>query len=162
MIRSMSKLGIFWIIVFLSMVLITIDMDGDKLKGIVFYEKDDFLSVGGKVDVSRAVEKSGFKTTHVGYQIEYTFNVEGRVYRSDMITFSDNFTDLNYLEKYPVGQHVKVYFDKSNPQFSVLEPETKTYWIFKRIIAWFCGLVWAVYYFVTRTVNNYKDIKYYA
>jgi hypothetical protein len=62
------------------------------------------------------------------YAIEYEFAFEGRVFRSDEVTFDDNYhTSPDFAQKYTgrytKGAEVIVYFDPKDPSFSVLEPE---------------------------------------
>lgn len=58
--------------------------------------------------------------------IMYSYTVEQQYYRQ-LLRFSGDITPSqefakSYVEKYPAGVHVKVYFNSENPEISTLEP----------------------------------------
>ena len=58
--------------------------------------------------------------------IEYSYSVDERIYRQ-VLKFSGDITPTqefakSYVEKYPVGASVQVYYNPANPETSTLEP----------------------------------------
>jgi hypothetical protein len=61
--------------------------------------------------------------------ITYEFQAGGRTFRSSKVTFSctgggGNDRAEEYAQKYKVGKPITVFFDRADPTFSVLEPQT--------------------------------------
>ncbi len=62
------------------------------------------------------------------YEIAYSYSVGGKTYRSNQVNFSFDRSGPGssiakaYVEKYPVGSQVVVYYKTDEPAFSVLEP----------------------------------------
>ncbi len=66
------------------------------------------------------------------FEIWYEYEVDDKVYKSDRVNYgftgsSDEAFATEYIEKYPIGKTVKVYYDPKNPQKAVLEPEIIEY-----------------------------------
>ncbi len=65
------------------------------------------------------------------YSIGYEFEVGDRVFHSDSITFAsqsswnDAHPAESYVNRYPEGHTVTVFYDKNDPSFSVLEPNVR-------------------------------------
>lgn len=66
------------------------------------------------------------------YAIKYRYTIGGTPYDSDRITFAHPCTNLTdnkfiqeYLNKYPVGRVVSVFYKVSSPSFAVLEPDKR-------------------------------------
>src|SRR5439155_23288043 len=61
-----------------------------------------------------------------GARIVYDYQVETHVYSSERISFSDFAHTKDYaqsfINKYPKGKEVTVYYQPSNPSLAVLEP----------------------------------------
>ena len=100
----------------------------NEIKGSFFRDLATFRSAEGKI-VSSSIYTSTQRTkTYYHYSIEYEYVVNGKNYRSDEITFNDNYSldqefAQTYISKYPVGKTVTVHYDPHDPSFSVLEPE---------------------------------------
>jgi hypothetical protein len=65
--------------------------------------------------------------------IQYTFQVGEKSYRQTF-QFPSGTHPLpeftrSYLDKYPVGKNVQIYYDPQNPQRSTLEPGTQGDWL---------------------------------
>jgi hypothetical protein len=102
------------------------------IKGSYLSDLASFSSAEGRIVSSSTYTSKQKRTTYYHYSIEYEFAVDGKSYRSDEITFDNNYS-INqefaqiYINKYPVGKNVTVYYDPHDPSFSVLEPEEKGY-----------------------------------
>jgi len=76
--------------------------------------------------VSSTIEGASTMTTNYHPEIKYTYEVGGKVYAGERISFGLLITDLNpanaAVSKYPAGSEVKVTYDPSNPSVAVLEP----------------------------------------
>jgi hypothetical protein len=64
------------------------------------------------------------------YHIEYEFKVDRKSYRNQQISFGYKGGSykyaLGYVAKYRVGKKVTVFYDRTEPGFSVLEPRMRT------------------------------------
>jgi hypothetical protein len=95
-------------------------------------EHNDLLITQGRVTESKTYWKS--KGWH--YEIWYEYGVDGRLYKSDRVNYghtgsSDKSFASNYVNRYPVGKSVVVYYDQNHPNKSVLEPNVSNYdWVF--------------------------------
>lgn len=100
------------------------------------------LTVEGRVTESTIYWKS--KGWH--YEIWYEYNVNGKLYKSDRVSYgytssSNKSFPISYVNKYPVGKSVVVYYDSIAPEKSVLEPNNFNYdWIFVVIMVATLGL----------------------
>jgi Protein of unknown function (DUF3592) len=100
------------------------------IKGAYFSDPVSFSSTAGRIVSSSTYTSTPKRTTYYHYSIEYEFTTNGKNYRSDEITFDNNYRLEQkfaqvYVSKYPVGKKVTVYYDPRDPSFSVLEPEEK-------------------------------------
>jgi hypothetical protein len=98
------------------------------VKGSFFSDTATFKSIEGRLVSSSTYTSKWKKKIYYHYSIEYEFTVGGKNYRSDEITFNNNYSldqefAQTYISKYPVGKKVTVYYDPHDPSFSVLEPE---------------------------------------
>lgn len=106
------------------------------IKGIIL-SKSAYSHTVGIVKVSRTTLTYSRGSADYGYQIVYEYDAQGHKYWSDLIDFNfikagsqENFAKAK-IEKYPIGAHVTVYYQRNHPQFAVLNPEaphsTKVY-----------------------------------
>src|SRR5215510_3881368 len=98
------------------------------IKGSYFSDLATFRSAEGKIVSSSTYTSTGNRKTYYHYSIEYEYIVNGKIYRSDEITFNHNYSidqqfAQTYISKYPVGKNVTVHYDPHDPSFSVLELE---------------------------------------
>jgi hypothetical protein len=101
------------------------------VKGTYLIDRDQLSSTQGEILSSTTYTSKGGRRkrrTYYHYSIKYQFAYNGRVYRSDEVTFNDNYSQSpdfaqTYIERYQQGEDVTVYFDPKDPSFSVLEPE---------------------------------------
>ncbi len=95
-------------------------------------EHNGLLNTKGRVTQSKTYWES--KGWH--YEIWYEYSVNSTFYKSDRVSYgytgsSDKSFAINYANKYPVGKSVIVYYDATDPNNSVLEPNVYNYdWIF--------------------------------
>jgi len=90
----------------------------------------DWLSVEGKVIKSELTSTWSSNAGGVNYHlnIEYVYTVNGKDFTSDVVAFGGvldgNFPKMRkrYIERYPKGGVVKVYYDPAKPENAVLEP----------------------------------------
>jgi Protein of unknown function (DUF3592) len=127
-----SDLKLFWAgIAVLAFALFQIYLNWDDIRGIYFSDPASFSVIEGKI-VSSSTYKSNPRRggPNYYYEIEYEFIVNEKRYHSNRITFYENGSTnpgfaQSYVNKYPVGKQVNVYYDTNDPSFSVLEPEEK-------------------------------------
>lgn len=84
-------------------------------------------SVDGVITVSNFSSHTSDNSTTYGADIAYDYTIEGIKYTGNKATFGDySSSDPSHargiVNRYPVGQIVKVYYDPVSPQTSVLEP----------------------------------------
>jgi Protein of unknown function (DUF3592) len=97
-------------------------------KGAYLVDRSQLSTTQGKITSATTYTSKWNRTTYYHYSIEYEFTFEGRVFRSDEVTFDDNSATSpdfaqKYIGRYKKGAEVTVYFDPKAPSFSVLEPE---------------------------------------
>ncbi len=102
----------------------------NDIKGSYFSDLATFRSAEGKIVSSSIYTSTRKRKTYYHYSIEYEYVVNGKNYRSDEITFNNNYSldqefAQTYISKYPVEKKVTVHYDPHDPSFSVLEPEKK-------------------------------------
>ena len=120
----------------------------------------DGTVVSSTVSWSRDEEgQGGSRLGEVWYnaEVEYTYEVNGRVHRGDRVSFDfaskagDDEKARKTVAKYPAGSSVTVHYDPASPDRSVLEPgmhestalESRGGWILLAV-----GLVWFIVVFV--------------
>lgn len=82
----------------------------------------EWPSVEGKIEVSK-VSSDEFDLLP---NIEYSYCIGQRTFQQ-VLKFPSDITPtkefaLNYVEKYPIGKKVQVYYNPANPNHSTLEP----------------------------------------
>ncbi|MBA6256017.1 MULTISPECIES: DUF3592 domain-containing protein [unclassified Colwellia] len=113
------------ILLFLLLPIIILVVRFDDIRGSFFLNTIEFIETDGQInksDISHG-SKPRFK-----FDIIYQYKVNGKSYESNRIGFGFKGSDKKQnvdliINRYPIGKRVAVYFDKSNPSFSVLEPE---------------------------------------
>lgn len=103
-----------------------------------------FIDSGNYHSTKGVVTKSsvGFTGVHGGWRfyIVYEYYEEGIKFTSDRVhfgyqTLSDNSYAQGYVDKYPVGKEILVYFDPDDPSNAVLEPEVKWFGLLNYIFS---------------------------
>lgn len=100
------------------------------IKGTCFTDTARLEKTTGVITSSRTAWRTGGKGRRAfHYDIHYHFKVNNIPYRSNEVTFSqtgsrDRSFAEGYVQQYPVGKTVDVYYERGNPSFSVLEPNT--------------------------------------
>jgi len=115
-------------LIVLIICLLTIFSYRDYVKA-VFLPVSSYSHTVGTVIVSqlREVEARGYAKPV--YYVVYEYEVNGRQYTSDKIDFKFIQTDGTesgeeaVLATYPVDKHVVVYYQRSHPEFAVLQPD---------------------------------------
>src|SRR5687767_11864965 len=79
------------------------------IKGSYFSAPTSFSSTEGRIVSSSTYTSVPKRKTNYHYSIEYEFTANGKNYRSDEITFGDNYSleqkfAQAYVSKYPVGK----------------------------------------------------------
>lgn len=102
--------------------------DWHGFKGRYFTDLSRLASAEGIIVSSSTYTSKSKRTVYYHYNIEYEFNVNGRYYLSNEITFSGEYSTheeetQGYIREYPIGKKVIVYYDPQDPNFSVLEPD---------------------------------------
>lgn len=117
-------------IILISLILITVVRWRD-MKGSVFVNNASYSKTEGHIVSSKTENRSGRYGGMRDYVIAYEYRVNGTRYVSSGVTFThtggscDNGFAEHYIQKYPVGKSVTVYYTADNPSFSALEPSAK-------------------------------------
>lgn len=84
-----------------------------------YYASNVSATVGGKILNS---ERRGSSKSSA-HDIEYQYVVNGYTFVSDTVSYKASGSNYSRrtVRKYPVGKEVTVYYDPSNPRYSVLE-----------------------------------------
>ncbi len=111
------------------------------VKGSHFTDIRSLATTQGTIIHAETDRHSGRYGTSYHYHIEYEFYVGTERFRSDEVTFAgtgskDPEFAKSYVERYPVGRDVTVYYNPNTPSFSVLEPRVRGNftWLFASII----------------------------
>lgn len=100
-----------------------------NIKGIHLMHLSDYRTTVGTIDSSQ-MNRCGKANRSFCFDIIYSFDVDSVRYRSDAVNFFGHRSDYRsyvekYVRKYPAGKRVVVYYEKGNPSFAILEPNTK-------------------------------------
>ncbi len=116
----------------------------NELKGIFLSPWIEFESIEGEVVASiEAIRTTSKGRTRDIAEITYQFVLDKQTYSSNQVNFSYDMHRVDYyLKTYPKGKQVAVYYQKGNPEFSVLEPENKAI----RAIIW--PVITAIFIFI--------------
>lgn len=111
----------------LLMALFVLKTRWGDIRGSYLQNPDLLLKTNGAI-VSSRVSGGSPNSRRLHYEIWYEYQVNGRKYRSDQITFSyrgdvDPQFARTYVRKYLLGRSVTVYYDRNDPSFAVLEPQ---------------------------------------
>ncbi len=99
-----------------------------------FTDSSHFETTHGKIIASSISLDGSASMNALGWHFEilYEYAVDKKVYTSDKVIYSstgssDKNYALNYVNKYPVGKEITVYYDPNHPEKSVLEPLVRDY-----------------------------------
>lgn len=119
----------------------------------------EWQSVGGAILKSELiVDKLTYPEQYTPYypKILYTYQVDGKEYSCDNIVFGGVTSGKHskmyerYVERYPIGSSVRVYYNPKEPENAVLEPQEtwgfKKYYILASFLA-VCGIFFVINYF---------------
>lgn len=84
--------------------------------------------------------------------IEFRYHVAGRVFTGDQIDFGQwNYNIPMYLQKYPVGKQILIYYDPLQPKHAVLE-KTGSAWanFFSMLLIWGAAAILLYFRFFKR------------
>ena len=109
----------------------------DDVKGAHLMKLSQYSTISGVVTQSRlynGTSHRGGRNGSVCYEITYQYQVKGVVYTDKKVNFLvmrcwHDGTEQRYLQKYPTGRAIVVYYDPRNPSFSVLEPTVASNWL---------------------------------
>ena len=90
----------------------------------------EFSTTVGVISVSEVTEEQSRFSHSFHYRIEYQYEVDGRRLHSSRVTFglegfNSRETAETYSARYPLGATVLVHYYRGDPEYSVLEPETR-------------------------------------
>jgi hypothetical protein len=103
---------------------LAIALQWDDFRGSHLLKRQALQTAAGTIVSSKITHR--YRTDY--YQVAYEFVLDGIRYRSEHVTFGYKggyALAQEYVIRYPVGKRVTVYYEASNPSFSVLEPETR-------------------------------------
>jgi hypothetical protein len=132
--------------ILLPLLIITIRYD--DIKGSFFLNAIELIQTAGIITHSDITQ--GSKPRH-RFDIRYQYEVKGKLYESDRVGFgfkgSDNRKSVeSIVTKYTKEKKITVYFDRLNPEFSVLEPERNDRFGFILVvIIIFCCFISSIY-----------------
>ena len=120
------------------------------LRGSYFVDSSSYAVTQGLVTTADTYRVGTRYGTNIHYEITYIYVVDGRSYQSRQVTFastgsSDAQFAQGYLNKYPAGTRVSVFYLPTEPGFAVLEPGEKSnfLWHFANILL---GVIFATAY----------------
>jgi hypothetical protein len=101
--------------------------DWSEVRGTYLIETTAYRTTKGTVLETSTYETVAKTGPETHYRILYEYNIQDTKFQSTQVTFtrtgsSDESFALRYLEKYPVGKKIDVYYLPDEPNFSVLEP----------------------------------------
>jgi len=72
-----------------------------------------------------------------GYSITYKYNVNGKSFVSNLVSFAHSSTETaaEYVNRYPAGKNVVVYYSSEAPKFSILERKNPDFMVFFQAIS---------------------------
>jgi len=146
------------ILLFLLLPIIILIFRFDDIKGSFFLNTIDFIETDGQINKADIGYGSKPKFR---FDITYQYQVNGKSFESSRIGFGFKGSDKKesvdqIINRYPVGQKVTVYFDKSNPSFSVLEPERNSKFGFiLLLLLYLMGVGLVVYAFLETRYNKH-------
>ena len=72
-----------------------------------------------------------------GYSISYKYNVNGKDFVSSLVSFAHSSTETasEYVNRYPTGKNVVVYYSSEAPKFSILERKNPDFMVFFQAIS---------------------------
>lgn len=102
------------------------------IKGTFFTNMSSLSTTQGTITSSSTYFQDSSRGGAYYYNIVYQFSVDGEIYSSNQVTFGPTGSTsgdiaVQYTNKYPIGAKVIVYYDPSDPTFSVLEPKVRSY-----------------------------------
>ena len=99
--------------------------DFGNLRGIVLSPLIEYKKTMGVVIVSRGDTKAvGKGQTREFAEIIYRYSVQGKTYESSQVNFAGDMYRVDYyLDKYPKGYSVPVFYSETFPSISALEPD---------------------------------------
>ena len=117
------------IIILLGLVGIT-TVRWHDIKGSFLISRESLQQTPGIINSSKIECYSGRNGRLYRFAIVYNYNVDREKFVSDSVSFSqghalDEQTARQYVEKYPVGKNVPVFYKIDEHSFSALEPENK-------------------------------------
>ncbi len=154
--KKQTLLKISAILAIIFVVIIAIRFD--DIQGGFIIASNQYETTEGQIIVSEA---------KLRYNIQYQFEIDGKQYTSDKVHFGPS--EYNNLKKsqdlantYPVDAQVVVYYKKSNPEFSVLNPSINSNHDFKLLFALygFIGLVLLIAAISVKTESDKIPVKH--
>jgi len=145
------------IILFLLLPFIILVARFDDIRGSFFLNTIEFIQTDGIVNKSDL--GYGSKPRY-RFDIKYQYKINGESYESTRVGFGFKGSDKKekvalILNRYPIGQRVTVFFNKSNPSFSVLKPERNDRFIFiLLLVLYLIGIGLVIYIFVKSRYNK--------
>lgn len=130
-VNNKSPLYLWLSILSLFFLFLVFEKNYESIKWL-FTSSDNYLSTTGTITQSR-IGHTGLRGGWRFY-ISYEFTVDEALYKSDRVhygfqTLSDKSYALSYIEKYPIGKSVVVFYDPYAPYKAVLEPSVKWFGI---------------------------------
>jgi hypothetical protein len=113
------------VLVLLLVVVILAYRDFGDLRGIVLSPVIEYKKTSGLVTVSGGETIGvGMGQTREFAEIIYRYSVDGKAYESNQINYAGDMYRVDYyLDKYPVGKNVSVFYSETFPSISALEPD---------------------------------------
>lgn len=128
----------------------------------IFVRTSDLRTTPGTI-LSSVVQYHGGRSSSYNYNIRYQYAAAGKWYQSNQVSFGswgdrDPAFAQSYVNRYPVGAPVVVYYLPAHPSFAVLEPAvtstTYFYFWFTLGMGSFGTLLLAIWLFVVLKFRN--------
>lgn len=117
---------------FLLMSLLGLNLYRAQFRGALFTPPQDFARTPGTITTSERLYQPGGKSgPSWRYHIVYDYAVSGRHYSSALVNFNwvqanrDRQVEAEFVQLYPVGREVSVFYLPNEPGFAVLDPNDK-------------------------------------
>jgi len=112
-------------VILLFVVVILAYRDFGDLRGIILSPWIQYKETSGVVISSGGISKSvGKGQTREFAEVVYRYSVEDKIYESNQVNYAGEMYRVDYyLDKYPKGNSVAVFYSETFPSISALEPD---------------------------------------
>ncbi|KZZ44416.1 hypothetical protein A3758_17640 [Oleiphilus sp. HI0118] len=142
---SKENARLFFTLVLLGLSIYGVKTNYPAIRGVLFSDASSFSTTTGTILHSRHTSERAHGTTVGGYDILYSYEVNGHRYTSNSVDFKNDNSDWQtYINRYRKGDSVEVFYEIGDPEYAVLLPNEKSYLVFfsPLIMLMFAAGVW--------------------